>query len=53
MFEKILGEVLKDSGEFLRRCWGMFETISGNVREDSEQCWKRFGGMLFRKCSQI
>ena len=46
MFEKIPGNVRKDSGECSRRFRGMFKRITGNVQEDSGECSKRFRGIL-------
>ena len=46
MLEKILGNDMKDSGEFSRRFRGMFEQIPGNVQKDSGECSSRFRGML-------
>ena len=48
MFEKIPGNVQKDSGECSRRFWGIFEKIPGNVQEDSGECWRGFRGMFKR-----
>ena len=37
MLLKILGNVIKDSGECSRGFQGMFEKIPGNVPEDSRE----------------
>ena len=42
-FERVSGNVQKDSGECSRRFWGMFEKALGNVTEDSRECY-RVGG---------
>ena len=53
MFEEIPGNVIKDSGERLKRFGGMFKKnpgmfrkIPGNVPEDSGECSGRFREML-------
>ena len=38
MFQKIPGNVQKDSGECSKRFRGMFNKIPGNVQEDSGEC---------------
>ena len=55
MFDKILGKVIKDSGECSRRFQGILlkipgqlEKIPGNAREDSGECSRRFQGMFQR-----
>ena len=48
MFEKILNNVLKDSGEYSRLFRGMFKKIPVNVRKDSRECYQRFRGMFKR-----
>ena len=52
MLLKILGNVIKDSGECSRGFQGMFEKISGNVQnipgnviKDSGECSSRFLGI--------
>ena len=48
MFEKIPGNVRRDSGECSKRfCW-MFEKIPVNVRRDFGECSRRFRGMLVK-----
>ena len=39
IFEKIPGNVIKDSGECSRRFRGMLLKIPGNAREDSGECY--------------
>ena len=46
MFEKIPGNVQKDSGECWKRFRGMFKRIPGNVQKDSGECSKGFRGMF-------
>ena len=46
MFEKIPGNVQKDSRECSKRFRGMLKKIPGNVQKDSGECSKRFQGML-------
>ena len=46
MFEKIPGNVIKDSGEYSRRFRGVLLKIPGNAREDSGECSSRFWGMF-------
>ena len=52
MLLKILGNVVKDSGECSRRFQGMFEKVSGNIQKipgsvikDSGECSRRFLGI--------
>ena len=46
MFEKILGNIPKDSGEYLKRYREIIDKIPGNVQVDSGESWKRFWEML-------
>ena len=46
LLEKILGNVIKDSGECSKRFQGMLEKIPGNVIKDSGECYQRFRGMF-------
>ena len=53
MLSKIPRNVVKDSGECLRRSWecyqrfqGMFKKIPGNVFKDYGECSKRFWGIF-------
>ena len=50
MFKKIPGNAQEDSGECLRKFWGILLKIPGNGREDSGECSRRFRGM-FKKIS--
>ena len=45
MFQKIPGNIIKDSGECYKRFRGMFLRIPGNVRADSWECSGGFQGM--------
>ena len=46
MLKKILGNVLKDSGEFSRGFRVMFQKILGNVQKDSGECSRGFWEMF-------
>ena len=46
MFQKIPGNIRRDSRECSKRFWGMFQKIPGNVSKDSGECWQRFSRML-------
>ena len=48
MFQKIPGNVRRDSGECSRRFRGMFEEISENVEEDFGECSIGFRAMFKR-----
>ena len=40
------GNVIKDSGECLRRFWGLIWKTLGNFQEDSGECCRGFRGMF-------